>query len=404
MIKFEDALVEVLAHTKELERERLPITEACGRILREDIASPFDIPPFTNSAMDGFAVKYEDIKSASSENPVELEIAGVSDTGNKKEIEVKRGKAVKLFTGSPLPPGADTVVPVEYTEERNGKVFIYKSLKRGSNVREKGEEVKKGDILLRKGFDITPYEVGLLAQIDRVHIWVNSKPRVAIISTGDELAEIGTCTEGEGKIISSNNYMLKALLERIGAETVHLGIVKDRKDDIYEALSGYSRFDMVITTGGMSKGEKDYVKYIAEELGIDIRFHGVLIKPAKPVAFGIFGDGGVFFGLPGNPVSTAVAFDLLVYPALRKMMGAVKVFPERIKAKLIKDFYRKSSDRKEFLRVKVWFDDKEYVCMPLERQGSHMLTSLVEGNAYAIVDIGVREIKAGEYLEIIKFK
>ncbi len=404
MIKFEDAIIKVLSNTKELEKERVYIEDALGRILAEDIYSPMDIPVFTNSAMDGFAVKYEDIEKATDENPAVLRIVGTEAAGIYENYRVGKQEAVKIFTGSKIPEGADTVVPIEYTKEEAGKVFIYKSFKKGANIRFKGEEIKRGDLLLKKGTEVTPYEIGLLSQINKVHIWTYSRPKVAVLSTGSELLEIGEEDNNGAKIRSSNNYMLKAFIRKAGGIPHHLGIIKDDKKEIIKAMENIHRYDIFITTGGVSKGEKDFIKDIVKDLGIKIIFHGVLIKPAKPILFGVYGKGSLFFGLPGNPVSSAIAFDLLVYPSIRKMMGALEIFPEKLKAKLIKNFNRKSAERKEFVRAKVWFQEKEFLCEPLEKQGSHMLTSLTNANAYMIVDIGIKDIEEGSYVEIIRFK
>ena len=404
MINFEEAILNVLSNTKEIGKERVCLENALGRILAEDIEVKEDIPTFNNSAMDGYAVIEEDIKGASEDKPAELKLTGTESAGGKGGIKVNRGEAVKIFTGGMLPEGADTVVPVEYVKEIDGKIYVYKSFKKGSNVRYKGEEVKKGERILKRGIEITPYEIGLLAQLNRTYVWVGAKPKVSVLSTGDELLELGEEEQNGNKIRSSNNYMLLSLIKKAGGDPVNLGIIEDNPEKIKIAFAGFERYDIFITTGGVSKGEKDFIKEIVKELGINIKFHGVLIKPAKPVMFGIYGNRKLFFGLPGNPVSSAIAFDLFVYPAIKKMMGALNIFPERLKARLLKGFSRKNSDRKEFLRVKLWFEGNEAVCYPLEKQGSHMLTSMTEANAYAILDIGVTEVKEGETLEVIRFK
>ena len=395
----EEALKIVIENTKPLDTERVFIHEALGRVIAEDIVSDTDKPLFDNSAMDGYAVRYEDIENV----PAKLKVIGEYSAGTGESLKVERGTAVKIFTGAPIPEGADTVVPVEYTENENGYVIIKKSFKKGANIRRKGEDIKKGEVVIKKGTEIRPYEMGMLSSVNKAIVKVYRKPNVAILSTGDEILDVCEEQTKPSQIRTSNNYMLYGQVLKAGGNPHNLGIAPDEPEILKEYISKIDNYDVFITTGGVSMGEKDYVKFLVKELGIDVKFHKLRIKPAKPVLFGTYGKNKLFFGLPGNPVSTAVAFDILVYPALRIMQGYKNIFKEKITAILEKDFKRKKADRREFARCRVWFENGRYHCEPYEKQDSHMLTSLVNSNAYMVVYEGVNEIKKGEEVEVILF-
>ncbi len=403
LMPLEEALKIVLENVKPLPEETVFLYDAVGRFLAEDIRSDTDKPPFDNSAMDGYAVRYEDIKGASEENPVILKLLGEISAGGDFNLKVENGTAVKIFTGAPIPEGADTVVPVEFTELKGEDVVIKKEFKKGANIRLKGEDVKKGDVVLPKGHEIRGYEIGMLAFVNRAVVKVHRKPKVAVLSTGDELLEVGEEQTKLSQIRSSNHHMLYSLVKSAGGEPIQLGIAPDNPEELLRVLKTCRDYDIFITTGGVSMGEKDYVQYLVKEVGIDIKFHKLRIKPAKPVLFGTYGENKLFFGLPGNPVSCAVAFDLLVYPAIRVMLGAKEIFKKKVKAKLVKDFRRRDAKRREFARARVWYEDGEFLCEPHEKQQSHMLTSVVESNAYMIVYEGVNEIKKGEEVEVVLF-
>ena len=403
LIPLEEALKAVLENTRPLDEERVFIDEALGRFLAEDITSDTDKPLFDNSAMDGYAVRYEDIRGASEGSPVQLRLVGESAAGTEEELKVERGTAVKIFTGAPLPKGADTVVPVEYTEEKDGAVFIKREFREGSNIRRKGEDLKEGDIVLSKGSEIRGYEAGLIASVGRALVKVHRRPRVGILSTGDELLEIGEPQTRPSQIRSSNHHMLYSLVLSAGGEPYQLGVAPDDPKELLKVLKNCRDYDIFVTTGGVSMGEKDYVQYLVKEIGVDVKFHRLRIKPAKPVLFGTYGENRLFFGLPGNPVSCAVAFDLLVYPAIRTMLGAKEIFKKKITATLVKGYRRRDAKRREFARARVWFDKGRYWCELHPKQRSHMLTSYVGANAYLVVYEGVSELKEGEEVEVVLF-
>ena len=402
LMSYDDALEVVIESAKPLPLERVSFTQALGRVLEEDVFSDSDKPIFDNSAMDGYAVMWDDIKDASEENPVKLCLIGEVSAGSYQEIKRERGTAIRIFTGAPMPEGYDCVVPVEHTSLEDGYVVIRSSFKRWANVRKRGEEIREGELVLKKGTYVRGYELGILASVNKAVFSVYRRPKVGILSTGDEIVDVGEPIERPSQIRTSNNYTLYGLALGCGAVAYNLGIVKDDPQAIKEALQNIEDYDVFLTTGGVSMGEKDYVQYLVRELGIDLKFHKLRIKPAKPVLFGTYGDGKLFFGLPGNPVSCAIAFDILVKPALMKMMGRDDYMPKKFKAVLKRDFSRKDAQRREFVRAYVEFSDNVY-CDYSEKLQSHMLTSFLGMNAYMVVYEGVHEVKSGSMVDVIMF-
>jgi molybdenum cofactor synthesis domain len=400
MISYEEALSIVLSHCLTLSTEKVYLLDALGRVLTEDVLSEEDRPSFDNSAMDGYAVHWEDIKEA----PVELLVVGEIPAGAEETFELPRGCAVKIFTGAPIPKGATAVVPVEYTEAKNGKVLIKEAFKEGANIRRKGEELKAGEIVLQKGTILRHYEVGLLASLNKVQVEVSRRPRVAVLSTGDEIKDLGEPITKPSQIRTSNGYTLMAGISLAGGEPHYLGIVPDEPDKLKKALSQLEDYDVFITTGGVSAGDRDYVKTLVEEVGVKVHFHKVRIKPAKPILFGTYKGGkGLFFGIPGNPVSCAMAFDLIVKPALLKMQSAKDYMPKTLWAKLKRDFSRRDPERREFVRAVLSLEGQDLVCDFSSKLQSHMLTSYVGANCYMVVREGVKELKGGELVEVVLF-
>ncbi|MFZ8786827.1 gephyrin-like molybdotransferase Glp [Thermocrinis sp.] len=400
MMPYEEALSIVLSHCPTLPTEKVYLLDALGRVLAEDVISEEDRPSFDNSAMDGYAVHWEDIKDA----PVELSVVGEIPAGAEETFELPRGCAVKIFTGAPIPKGATAVVPVEYTETKNGKVLIKETFKKGANIRRKGEELKAGEIVLQKGTILRHYEIGLLASLNKVQVEVSRRPRVAVLSTGDEIKDLGEPITKPSQIRTSNGYTLMAGISLAGGEPHYLGIVPDEPDKLKKALSQLEDYDVFITTGGVSAGDRDYIKTLVEEVGVKVHFHKVRIKPAKPILFGTYKEGkGLFFGIPGNPVSCAVAFDLIVKPALLKMQSAKDYMPRTLWAKLKRDFFRRDPERREFVRAFLSLEGQDLVCDYSPKLQSHMLTSYVGANCYMVVREGVKELKGGELIEVVLF-
>jgi len=400
MMPYEEALSVVLSHCPTLPTEKVYLLDALGRVLAEDVISEEDRPSFDNSAMDGYAVHWEDIKDA----PVELLVVGELPAGAEETFELPRGCAVKIFTGAPIPKGATVVVPVEYTEAKNGKVLIKEAFKEGANIRRKGEELKAGEVVLQKGTILRHYEIGLLASLNRVQVEASRRPRVAVLSTGDEVKDLGEPITKPSQIRTSNGYTLMAGISLAGGEPHYLGIVPDEPDKLKKALSQLEDYDVFITTGGVSMGDRDYIKTLVENVGVKVHFHKVRIKPAKPILFGTYKEGkGLFFGIPGNPVSCAMAFDLIVKPALLKMQSARDYMPKTLWAKLKRDFSRKDAERREFVRAILSLEGQQLVCDFSPKLQSHMLTSYVGANCYMVVREGVKELKGGELVEVVLF-
>lgn len=397
---YEEALSIVLSHCTTLPTEKVYLLDALGKVLAEDVISEEDRPSFDNSAMDGYAVHWEDIKDA----PVELLVVGELPAGAEETFELPKGCAVKIFTGATIPKGATAVVPVEYTEAKDGKVLIKETFKEGANIRRKGEELKAGEIVLQKGTILRHYEVGLLASLNKVQVEVSRKPRVAVLSTGDEIKDLGEPITKPSQIRTSNGYTLMAGISLAEGKPHYLGIVPDEPDRLKKTLSQLEDYDVFITTGGVSMGDRDYIKTLVEDVGVKVHFHKVRIKPAKPILFGTYKGGkGLFFGIPGNPVSCAMAFDLIVKPALLKMQSAKDYMPKTLWAKLKRDFSRRDAERREFVRAVLSLEGQQLVCDFSPKLQSHMLTSYVGANCYMVVKEGVKELKGGELVEVVLF-
>ncbi|HYE33765.1 MAG TPA: gephyrin-like molybdotransferase Glp, partial [Methylomirabilota bacterium] len=321
MLTLDEALAKVLPDIPPLPSEDVPLSAAAGRILSVDIASPLDLPPLDNSSMDGYALRAEDALQASEHAPAQLRLIGKVAAGESFAGKVQRGECVRVFTGSPLPAGADAVVMQEATRANGEAVQILEAVQPWENVRFKGEDIKVGAPLLSKGARLSGNSIGLLGACGIAAVRVGRKPRVALLATGSELLEAGAERSGGG-IYESNRVMLASLCESIGCEPVVFPIVPDDAEQTREALSrAFRDCDAVITSGGVSVGEFDFVKSAFQEVGGVINLWRVAIRPGKPFVFGTL-ESKRLFGLPGNPVSAFVTFLLLVRPALLKMQGA----------------------------------------------------------------------------------
>lgn len=395
---YEEALELLLERVERLPSEKVLLWQATGRVLAQDVFAPSDSPAFDNSAMDGYAVRSEDLQSL----PARLKIVGEVSAGSEFLLRVEGGQAVRIFTGAPIPEGADTVVPVEHARLEGDFVIIEKPFKKGANVRLRGEEIRAGELVLKKGTRIRGYEVGLLAFTNSVFVEVYQKPRVGIVSTGDEIREPGEPIERPSQIRSTNNHLLYARALELGCEVHQLGTVKDEPESIRNILEKVEDYHVFISTGGVSAGEKDLVHVLIKEMGFEVVFHKLRIKPAKPVLLAKKGK-TLFFGLPGNPVSCALAFDLLVKPALLKMQGIEDCRPRFLKAQLLKDFSRKDTERREFVRAKYIHKDGKLLCDYSSKTQSHMLTSYVDANCYLVVYEGVDSLQSGQEVDILPF-
>lgn len=407
LLPFETALELILGSVnRTTPTERLPLELAVGRILAKDVKATFNYPIFDNSAMDGFVLRSSDTKNASPENPAVLEVVGEISTGEFCETPLEEGKAYKIFTGAPLPPGADAVIEIEKVKVEDNRVYIKEPVKSGSNIRKAGSYAKLGEVIAQKGEEITHGKIGVLAAFGIGYVATYLKPKVAIVSTGSELREPCLPLLKPGEVYNSNSYALTTAVNRNGGLATNLGSVEDDYQRLKEFLQNtLYEFDIYITTGGVSMGEKDFVKFLVKELGIDVKFHKVRIKPGKPTLFGTYDNGRrLFFGLPGNPVSSLVNFYLLVYPAIRKIQGAKDLFKPKVKAVLTKDFKRKNAQRREYIRVRVNFgEDGTVYAEPYKNTSSGDMLSMGFANGVAAIYEGVKEVGKGQTVEVILF-
>ncbi|GAB4317514.1 MAG: molybdopterin molybdotransferase MoeA [Candidatus Sumerlaeia bacterium] len=402
MLSKDEALRLILDHTPLIaDSERVPFHEAVGRILAADVVAPVNLPHFDNSAMDGYAVLALDTAGASQETPRRLRLIGEIRAGDDPEaLTVRSGQAVRIMTGAPMPRGADAVVMVENAREREGAVEVLKSVTGAQHVRFKGEDVRLGETVLKAGHRLRPGEVGVLGAMGVLEVSVRRRPRVGVISTGDEIVEVGRPLP-PGKIYDSNRWMLLAGVSQCGADALDLGAAVDTMASLRAALERAieSRLDAVVTIGGVSAGRYDLVGAAMAELGFEIKFHKVSIKPGKPLLFARHPDGMLVFGLPGNPVSALITFELFGRPAVLKMQG-LPMHPQTIRAILDADCEPAQGRRTNILRVKLEHRDGGLHAIPLARQGSHMLTSLIQADGYIEVASTTGGITSGSEVEV----
>jgi molybdopterin molybdotransferase len=381
MISVHDALAMILETVSPLAGERIGLLQAVGRLLAEEVRSEREVPPFANSAMDGYAVRWDDLHGASPEQPIGLTLLEVIQAGSVPTQPVTAGTASKIMTGAIIPHGADTVVRIEDTEEEDGRVWVSRQERVGTHIRASGEDIHRGQLVLGKGRVIRPADIGLLASVGRSLVLVHQRPRVAILSTGNELVEVDE-TLHPGQIVNSNAYTLAAAVREAGGEPVILAIARDTQSEIRTALAEAVRHDVVLSTGGVSVGDFDFVKAAMDELGIHRLFWQVAQRPGKPLTFGLLRE-RPYFGLPGNPVSALVCFYLYVRPALYRMMGHKKLFPPVLSARAGIDI-PKATGLTEFVRCRLARGDRDYEVVPTGSQSSGVLSSLSLGEGLII--------------------
>jgi molybdopterin molybdotransferase len=376
----EEAQARAVSLVRRVGAERVPMREALGRVLREEVAAPADLPPFDDSAMDGFAVR-------AVEGTAERAIIGEAAAGHPFGGSVGAGQAVRIMTGAPLPDGADAVVMIERCHADGARVRLLQEVKPGENVRRRGEDLKAGQVVLRSGESLSPAELGVLASARRAHVQVARRPIVAILATGDELRDVDQPLE-PGSIPDSSSYTLAALVEEAGATARLQPIVRDDPDELERAMLEAKSADLIVTSGGVSVGEHDHVKGVLDRLGAEWSFWRVNMKPGKPVAVARLGA-TPFFGLPGNPVSSIVGFLLFVRPAIRAATGASRPFDlPRAAAQLARPL-KLRTERRSYLRAACAFDgDGRLRATVLPRQGSHQLSSLLSANGFVVVEPG----------------
>ena len=378
--------------------EKIAIREALNRILAEDIHSHINVPTGTNSAMDGYAVNSGDIPSSGN---VELHVSGTAWAGKPYDGKLTAGSCVRIMTGAIMPEGTDTVIIQEDVQVTGSGIIIDGATRKGDNVRQAGEDIAAGDLILSRGRRLNPADIGLIASLGIAEVCVVRRLRVAFFSTGDELRSIGE-TLSDGAIYDSNRYTLYGMLERMGADIIDMGVIKDDRDALEEAFSiAAANADVLITSGGVSVGEADYIKEILAKLG-QVDFWKVAIKPGRPLAFGQVGN-ALFFGLPGNPVSVMVTFYEFVQPALRKMIGEDDAGVLSLKARCDSKL-KKRPGRVEYQRGILQRDeDGDLVVVKTGAQGSGILRSMSQANCFIILPIASSGVEPGEFVDIQPF-
>jgi molybdopterin molybdotransferase len=389
-----EALEAVLGATPVLDTESAALEEAAGRVLAESVVSARAVPAAANSAMDGFAVRGADVAAPGAR----LAVVGSVPAGSVRETALAAGTAVKIFTGSVVPPGADTVVRVEDTTTTGDVVTVTVAVPPRANVREAGEDVAIGAEVLRAGDVLGPADVGVLASIGRARVRVHRRPRVAILSTGAELVEVDE-EPGPGQVVNSNAYALAVAVREAGAEPWVLPFVRDRFEDIQARLAEAATADVVLSTGGVSVGEYDFVKEALDALGVRRAFWKVAQKPGRPLTFGRK-DACLFFGLPGNPVSALVCFWVYAWPALRRMAGHAAVHLPLRDAILTAPIAKRAS-LTEFVRVRLAETDAGLVATPARSQSSGVLTGVAQGAGLLVAPAGCERLEAGTTWPVI---
>lgn len=405
VLSVEEALERILATVRVLELERVPILEALDRVLAEEVVADRSIPPLPNSAMDGYAVRAADVAQV----PARLRVVAEAPAGRLCPVAVEPGTAIRIMTGAPVPPGADAVVPFEHTrpvaqaqDESCATaewVEVLRETRPGANIREAGEDVRAGQVVLSPGQVLRPQEIGMLAALGRTEVAVIRRPRVAILATGDEVVPPWE-TPGPGQIRDANSYTVAAQVRRYGGIPLILGVARDEETLIREGVRRAlaERADLIVTSGGVSIGDFDLVKQVLAAEG-EMRFWSLNMKPGRPLAFGVVG-GVPLVGLPGNPVSAMIATELFVRPALRKMQGFTEWPWPEVRARLTDPITRKDG-RRHYLRVRLQRTPDGWEATLTGDQGSGILSSLVQADGLAVIPEDVDHLPAGSEVRVL---
>lgn len=399
MLSVEGALAQFLEHFHLLKSERVPILDAFNRVLAEDIIAAYDIPPHANSAMDGYAACVEDTAGAREDAPRRLRIAGELAAGYTRDASIEPGTAIRIMTGAPIPPGANAVIPFEETTRDGDAILVTRHYPHNANIRAAGEDVRAGEKVLAKGAVLRPQEIGMLAAMGQTEITMIRRPRVAILSTGDEVVDASEPLT-PGKIRDANGYSVAAAVLKYGGVPIRLGIAHDTVEEltakIREGLAQCA--DLFVTSGGVSVGDFDVVKQVLVAEG-EITFWRVQMKPGKPLAFGMI-QGVPLLGLPGNPVSALMSFELFGRPALLKMQGKTRLAKPTIAATLVDEIKRKD-DRRHYVRVRLETRGGETFAYLTGDQGSGILLSMVRADGIAIIPEDARHVEAGTRVRVM---
>jgi len=401
MKRVADHLSDVLSAVRPLTQLDVQLLDAHGCVLTEDVVAPWPLPQFDNSAMDGYAVRAEDVREADGENPVEMPVVADIAAGESEVAAIGPGLAARIMTGAPIPVGADTVVPVEYTDGGEARVRIMSAVPTARHLRKIGEDVQKGDTVLGAGTFLGAAQIGLLAAVGKDRVKVRPRPRVVVISTGSELVEPGLPLT-LGQITDSNSFTLTAAAREAGAVAYRVGPVPDDETVLLGLIEDQLvRADMVITSGGVSAGAYDVVKQVLSDLGT-VTFEKVAMQPGMPQGFGTIGEEATpIFTLPGNPVSAFVSFEVFVRPVIRKMLGVSRLHRPSVKA-VIQSTLRSPDGKRQFARAR-WqaAPDGSDLVTPLAGQASHMVADLAYANALVVVPEHVTEIAAGQVVDTV---
>jgi molybdopterin molybdotransferase len=401
-----EASERILADVHRLPVERVALSDALGRVLAEAVSSPLTLPPWNNSAMDGYALRAADIAGASKERPVTLPVLETVAAGRFPSQALSAGAATRIMTGAPLPEGTDTVVRVEDTDSGVTRVEIRSDRDARKNLRFAGEDMRAGEEVLPAGQPLGPAQLGVLASCGAAAVNVYRRPRIAILGSGDELVDLDhfhQALSGE-KIVSSNSYTLAALVRTAGGDPVNLGVAADSRESLREHLARATGSDLLITSAGVSVGEFDYIREVLTSLGADMKFWKVRMRPGAPLGFGVLGAGGSrmpWIGLPGNPVSVMVTFELFVRPAIRRMLGHSRLFRRPV-AVVLEEPVSIGARLTHFLRAIVTTgDDGQLTARLTGPQGSGILTSMSLANALLVVPEDRPRVEAGETLNAL---
>ncbi|MDO8689915.1 MAG: molybdopterin molybdotransferase MoeA [Dehalococcoidia bacterium] len=410
MLTVEEALDRILSNVTVLEPEEKPILEALGQVLAENVYSNFQIPPLDNSAMDGYALRSADTVGATEELGRELQVIGEVAAGYIFQGQVDRGQAVRIMTGAPVPGGADAIVQYENTSEGRGQVWkgsekgariaVFQHADPGENIRHAGEDIAAGSLVFPRGAVLRPQEIGVLASLGRAKIWVIRRPVVSVLATGDELVEVGQPL-GAGQIYNSNSYSIASQVRKYGGIPRVLGIARDNLEDLKSKIEEGLEGDMLLTSAGVSVGEYDMVRDVLASRG-EIGFWKVRMRPGKPLAFGTLMKEGKtvpHLGLPGNPVSSMIAFEQFARPSILKMMGKTRWVKPTVDAVLLEDTENQGG-RRFFARASVEKRDGQYYARITGPQGSGILTSMAAANGLVVVPEHVALARAGEHCKV----
>lgn len=404
----EQAMARILECVGPLDVEVVALADAAGRVLAGAVVSPIDHPPWDNSAMDGFAARTADVRGATRERPVALCVVESVPAGGSPSLPVGTGEAAEIMTGAPIPEGADCVIRVEHTRREDDRAVVFDDMDAGRNVRPRGEDMRAGQAVLEAGRVLRPAEVALLATVGRAAVEVHRRPRVAILSTGDELVDLDDFDEvvAGRKIANSNSYGLAAALRAAGGEPRILGIARDDRGSLRDHLERALTADALVTTAGASVGEHDLVKDALEDIGMTLVFWRILMRPGSPFSFGLVPRPGreplLVFALPGNPVSALVTFEVLVRPAVLRMAGYRSPYTHTVRVRAAEDIASKPG-LVHYLRVKLSPDGAGgWLARLTGPQGSGLITSMAEADALLIVPLDSAGIAAGEQGDAIR--